>query len=248
MHIYIYHVIIYFHIKLLNRYKMENCYTLDKSLKLIIIDGLIGAGKSILLKKLKKSKILKKWNIIFILEPLETYRLYFSRTEKVYFNPLKSQYERNSGDSLCAQIYFMDKLKDLYLNIINVNRNNDTIIISERYVISSLAFISTLHESEMLNSFSYHYVRDYIENSIRLLSKYIHIIKIFYLSTDINSCIERIYTRARNEETDFKHMANYLNLLNKHYMKLYSNWDYLTLKKDYKITEIEETITNILKE
>jgi len=166
--------------------------------KIIVIDGLIGAGKTTLIEKLKE----KYKNIIFVKEPVEKFMEYKQ------YNPLKLSYEDKRNCSI-SQLHITNCLLDHFKNIFQNNENK--IIVTERGLLSPKIFTYLYRKYGYITDFEYDFINDYGEEKIKnIFGDKFPIDGIFYIDIPIDKALERIKKRNRDGEDkiDLEYLQN----------------------------------------
>ena len=179
--------------------------------KLIVIDGLIGAGKSTLIEVIKNK--INNDNVLFVSEPIDKYMEYKQ------FSPLKLAYENPKNWSI-TQLHIINCLTNTFSEI--NKKNKDKIIISERGLFSPLIFSNVTNELNYMTDFELCFIIDYLYDKINILN--LPITGLFYIDISIDKALERI--KIRNREGEDKITETYLKTLDKHYKLYLSKHEY----------------------
>jgi len=166
---------------------------------IISLEGNIGSGKSTLLHKLKQfcPEFLEKHDIVIIQEPVSQWLEYTdphdneSILTKFYNDPPKY--------ALLFQLIIFETLINAIEDAMEENPHG-RVFLCERSIASSLnVFASMLAEDGMINPLEMKFYKDMFSTDIH--SKYFPD-NIIYLTTPVDTCMERIQKRARaNEHT-----------------------------------------------
>ena len=183
-----------------------------KIFKLIMMEGLIGAGKTTFLKNYEKisSKFPNK-KIALILEPIEEWQ----GNNKYNIDLLDLMYKDIKKYVGIFQIYVLSSHFNNMLSIIN--SSDAEIFIMERSIYSSRYVFTEMHrdagnidDQTML----------IIEEQFASIDKmFIIPDEIFYMDTTPEVCFERIKKRARPQEKNIT--IEYLRMIEKQYSKMF---------------------------
>jgi len=210
--------------------------------KIIIIEGVIAAGKSHTLKNIAESTVLK------IPEPVEKYRTFS------HFNPLALIYQCPKENSACAQLFIIDCLeKTIVRSCIEFQiQEEKNVIITERFLTSVNIFTKTMMETGVISDFSAAYVKQKLDECLSRVSKLCQIEKIIFLDTEIDVCMNRWLARERREEMSFNEaqMRNYMEILRKNYLAFYREnfGSQLEIIKSNDMLCIKNSIEQVLRE
>ncbi|CAB4481498.1 P-loop containing nucleoside triphosphate hydrolase protein [Rhizophagus irregularis] len=155
---------------------------------IVIVEGLIGSGKSTLVKNLSQTLEKMGYSVCQILEPVD-YWIETGILEKLYSNP--------SRFSVDFQVFaYMTRLVDINKSVA-ANPNAD-IYLLERSTESGKLFIPNFWDAidpveKVLLSYMF-------ENLTELLSLDLTTAHILYYNTSLPKCMERVKKRNRSEE------------------------------------------------
>ena len=220
------------------------------SCNIITLEGIIGAGKTLLLSKLEKHLANENIsNVSLVSEPVDLFK-HFLTTEGVVLNPLEMFYQNTKENATAFQFHVLecyDKwLFDLYQSIPNRPWN----IIIDRGVYSTKIFCDVLHEQGHLGELDIQLLNKKLET---MLCKYFEnkkfgTDKIFFLNTSIDTSIAHMKTRNRIEENNVKEMVTYQTLLQKRYIKYLHEFAHKQNSYDNVVTSFSENIDDITKQ
>ena len=183
-------------------------------MKLLSIDGIMGAGKSYLFNLLKENFTDNK-KIGFVEESVEKFKKYLR------YNPLREYYSDPVKNAAVCQHYFLNVLGKLYSE--NLHKTNDMdYLISERNLYSTVIFINAQYERGYLTDFQHDYLTDRVHEKIgETLNKDcgLDCNMLVYVVTDVERCLERIL--QRKEESTMIELRDYLHCLQKEYDEYY---------------------------
>ena len=159
----------------------------------IVIEGGVGAGKTVLFEKLK-SKFGD--NVCFLEEP------YFGFVElrgKSY-SPLKEMYENPIAEDnyVCTQEYITKRLGEHYMN----GLRNTTVTIMDRWIRSCEYFIRLRREIGLITDFTKDFLLDHVDKLQAILDKELEKVVVYryLLKTPPEQCAENVFKRGRQEE------------------------------------------------
>jgi deoxyadenosine/deoxycytidine kinase len=177
------------------------------------VDGLISSGKSTVIREFRT----KHSECYYVDEPLEEFT-YFKTHNGTEISPLDLTYH-DSHNSTAFQLYvlevFDEKLKKVKLECTGKQVN----IISDRCLLSAHVFRKTLQIRGFIPSFSWEY---WLKKFHEIKDKHLFSIpkQIFFLNTDVRTCLERMSLRGRDMEVLYKDMENYQNILLESYKEI----------------------------
>ena len=183
-------------------------------MKLLSIDGIMGAGKSYLFNLLKENFADNK-KIGFVEEPVEKFKKYLR------YNPLREYYSDPVKNAAACQHYFLNVLGKLYSENLQKNNNMDYLI-SERNLYSTVIFINAQYERGYPTDFQHDYLTDQVHEKIgETLNKDCGLgcNKLVYVVTDVERYFGRIL--QRKEGSTMLRLRDYLHSLQKEYDKYY---------------------------
>lgn len=175
---------------------------------IILVEGLIGAGKSTLISMLREDKNIKD-KCVFVSEPIDEFCMYKSIGGKVY-NPLKEQYE-NTKNFPIVQMHITNSLYKQYENF----ENEEKLYICERSILSPITFINTSYDLKNITEYTKDVLSDMVLTKYKGIKEEIKHIKLFYLDTNVELCLERIGYRSREGENQID--LHFLQTLQKNY-------------------------------
>lgn len=172
-------------------------------MKILIVEGCVGAGKTSTINTLKQI-LGNREDVLFLREPKFTEHI----IDKITYNPLQMLYEKDSDKNYYAiQQVIQQKLSAYYQT---VSLQNIKLIIMDRWIPSCKIFSTLGFKNGLLTKFSYDVLN---ENIDRLQKKFLskiknHLkssvsdleIKLYYLNTRSKKCLENIKKRGRKEE------------------------------------------------
>ena len=205
--------------------------------RIISIEGNIGSGKSFLLEKLKK-KLSDRLDVLFIDEPLSEWLSIKDNNNK---NLLEYFYEDKQKYSMTMQVTTIITRFNSFRKAIN--NPNIKIIISERSIESDFRVFGTaLYNSGFINEIEWKAYCNWVNTFRSMLPKNEYI----YLTTDIDTCMNRIKERGRKGEENIT-----LELM-KSYNDCHDNWlkdnsfkSCVTFLKDNEDISIETLLENL---
>jgi deoxyadenosine/deoxycytidine kinase len=167
----------------------------------VIIEGIIGSGKSTLMGAIKGfftnnphffngSQIHK---VVCLTEPLNAF------TEFMHYNPLQLFYESPKEYAFPFQCYVIDSFTQFLKKTYNHESNGETLYIYERSLLSCKVFMNAMAENKLLTPFGLDFLKSIITRNVSdLLFKPD---AIFFLDIDVNVALDRIYNRGREGES-----------------------------------------------
>ncbi len=162
-------------------------------MKLYVIEGLIGAGKSYLLAHLKKS-FKHNQQYVFIDEPAQLFQHFQQHEVFSLLQDNPPQY------AFCSQLHICRTIAKYY-QVRSERLNNSQIVVTERFHTSPIVFTHALYRQGYLTPFA----RDLLLDISKEYSSGVNlkVDGVYYLSTDIDTCLKRIQTRGRPGEVEF---------------------------------------------
>ena len=176
---------------------------------LVILEGNIGAGKSYLLHEMTKCAP-KAFSCLK--EPVEQ----FCNLNNIY-NPLKLGYESPFENVAITQLHITDVMQTHYMDAIK-NQSLTVPLVSERSPYSAHIFNDTYFEMGFYNAFVHEYISNKIQTSITSLQLDAdgpH--KTIFVESTVETCLQRIQYRNREEEQKVAFMASFLRRLQDQY-------------------------------
>lgn len=210
-------------------------------MKIIVLEGGVGAGKTTTSNILKKTLGLRQ-DILYLPEPKFTEHT----IQGITYNPLELLYSGETEKQYFAiQLVIQQRLADFYQA---VSLNNVKIIILDRWIPSCKIFLTMGYKKGLLTKFSYDVLA---ENVDRLQRKFLSkikrhtgseeiITKVYYLNTSPEQCVKNIRQRGRPEEMPCS-QTFWLDLNNDFERVAMTNW-----KKYHLISNREDIIKSIL--
>lgn len=165
----------------------------------IVIEGLIGAGKSSLMKLIEtffqNNPHFFEGNIKQIYcfyEPNSAF------SEFKQYNPLQLFYESPQQYAVPFQYYVIDSFSQFLKHTFDYRKRTETLYIYERSLFSCNVFINSMLENGLISHFSH----DFLSS---LITRNTHDLKfqpdaIFFLDISIEKALERIHQRGRAGE------------------------------------------------
>ena len=174
----------------------------------IVLEGLIGAGKSFFLEYLRKHMP----NAFFIEEPVDDFMHFES------YNPLNEL----KYNAFATQYHIMQCLKNLYDGLWSKKQSDGiSVIITERSLDSPVIFTEALHRNGNLSDFEKELL-DKLSSKMNSEVDFPIVTGIFYLTTPPEICIQRIKYRNRDGEDEMVNL-NYLHNLQAAFESYLSN-------------------------
>lgn len=210
--------------------------------KLIILDGIIGAGKTKLWNDLKE--IYKNRKILFVEE--DDYSEITLMGKK--YDPLAECYHtENKNDRIVtSQMIIINKSSEKILNAL-LNEGNYEVIIFDRWHLSCSSFINAKFYNKELSEFTKDFLLNYLEKYDIAISKYSGLkpqnCTVFILDTPLPTSLERISKRERKQEMGVS--EDYWCALNTALRESYNNYD---RRFNYIFLDTQEKIKNKIEE
>lgn len=158
----------------------------------IVIDGLIGAGKSTFIRECLVPQLTSRgFRVMEIPEPVEKWKQN-GRLEMFYSDIRRRAFQFQI-------IAFHDRVK-LAQDIYNRYRDEIDIFIMERSIFTDMIFMKMLHNNKMVDDFE---MQDY-QNLWTMWTKVMPFVPdlFVYLKPSVNECMNRLKLRNRAEEKD----------------------------------------------
>ena len=179
-------------------------------MKVFVIEGLIGAGKSYLLSHLKEIHAHNR-QYLFIDEPAHLFQHF--REHKVFSllgkNPQKY--------AICSQLHIIRALSKYYHEQSQL-LDPKQILVTERFHTSPVVFTNALYRQGYLTLFA----RDLLEDISQEYSARVklQVEGVYYLATDVDTCLKHIQIRNRPGKVDFvtRHYLDNLSVSYKDYL------------------------------
>lgn len=169
-----------------------------------IVEGLVGAGKSVILQKVANQlgASLKDFHLVYIPENETEFNTYKN------FEPLSSLYANPKINAMAAQLHIAASVNKQIQTTVEhhqktlATRNRPVVYLCERSLFAPLVFSDLLLKQGALNEFSCRFLKDCILKSANSLCSHLNlrIIGIYFLDTPMHVCHERIHQRGRSYE------------------------------------------------
>lgn len=196
--------------------------------KLIVCEGLIGAGKTSLLEA-----FVQEHHSRFHLELIPEGLYNFNKSGS--YNPLELSYEDPEKNFGICQIHIIRVINDLfnraiyhfrrkYLGVNTPTQKKPLIILADRSLFSPLVFAANAHANGVISSF----VSDFLSQEAFYLAGQsyrranIFVRGVFYLDVEPAECLNRCNKRGRSYETGLT--EEYLTDLREQYMEHLAWW------------------------
>ena len=184
---------------------------------LLNVEGIIGAGKSTLIKDIVHNGVAAGSSVLT--EPVDKFEVYEQ------YNPLALFYQNPKENVVPFQMHIIRTLNMVTSEHLTNAANTDHINISERGLYSPLVFIETLYKRQILNGFACCFLsKETSDLAIDTMDKCNATYGgIFFIDTPIEECIRRIRHRSRKSEEGGINF-DYLNLLRMQYLNHLDYW------------------------
>lgn len=195
----------------------------------IIIDGLVGVGKSTLFDHLQEN-LPATWNWKYVSEPINffTYE---------HYNLLKLLKEDPKHNAALVQLQLIEIVAKYYTEQIQ-SSEEDQVILCDRYIYSCFAFIDALYAKRYINIYAWHVLTSKVNTAIKDLEERVSFKKLeILLEGDVKTCLTNIQKRNREAERGFID-EDYLICLKRSFRGLYNG---------AKILSHSETLDTLLK-
>ncbi len=166
----------------------------------IVIDGVVGAGKSTLAKKLSE-----KLNI----------PIYFELQNQTTLNLLEEFYKDKKRWSFTLQIHF---LNERFRMIKEIHNNGGGIL--DRSIFGDRIFAQMLNEDGWMTDDEFQTYTTLLDNMLQHAKNPDYLI---YIDCDLETALQRIKVRGREMEQDVD--LRYWNRLNEKYTQWYNDYD-----------------------
>lgn len=164
---------------------------------IVSIEGNIGSGKSTLIDMMDSAWGGENSKYVFLREPVDVWENIKDKNDDE--NILQKFYKDSDKYAFSFQIMAYMTFYQQLINAI-INNNENTIIICERSMDSSKAiFAKMLYDYGTINNVDYQVLEMFYYQM-----EHIHLDAIIYLDVDINTCNDRIKSRARIGEHDIQ--------------------------------------------
>ena len=178
--------------------------------KILSIDGNIGAGKTSLLEQVRQLCTHRK-DIIFVTEPVEEFM-----TFQEQFKPFHCQELHPYHESVAVQMHITNVLLKRYFAVFNSLNADIKLMICDRYIHAVPAFIEALRRMGYISDFSHAILLSNAkDNLLRVLPKADFV---YYLDPPLSTIESRIASRGREGECGFL-TRGYLEILKEEYPK-----------------------------
>jgi deoxyadenosine/deoxycytidine kinase len=184
---------------------------------ILIVDGIIGAGKSTLIESLVTHMQRHGWRVAVIKEPAADSG---ELLQRYYADPSRWAYHFQTRA-------IHDRVAE-FMKMWESHKDNTDIFISERSVMSDMLFMQTLHSQKQIDDIEW-------EDYIRWWSMWHRLIPMrpdlfVYLDPDIFEAMKRVKDRARNGEENIK--LEYQQLLKSKHDEMFST-GYVKVTEDH---------------
>lgn len=195
-------------------------------MKVIVVDGIISAGKTYIIEQLEKYIP----NVVPIYEPVD---------EWINNGILSEFYSDMNRWSYTFQTFaFSSRIKRITEKYNNCIDKDNAIFILERSPLTDVIFMTMLHETGHVNDMEFKMYKDWCECWHKLMPFQIDLF--IYVCPPIEVCMDRFEKRARKGELiDIE----YQNRLKQHHEKYFDN-ELITLPNESKVPIIKFTNFN----
>lgn len=190
----------------------------------ILIEGLIGAGKSTLVSALKEAAVADSQGGLdpasFHLEPVDRYASF--KTSNASFDPLKIMYEGKDEDKFAVQLHICQQSHQYYASrLSNSYHSSNRVGVYERSIYSNVTFIQTYKRLGVLTDFSASYLLEIVKQHLdRTFNCFPGLI--IYLDISVELAMKRIVQRDRTGEHAIS--AKFLEILKQEQLKQLSQF------------------------
>ena len=190
----------------------------------ILIEGLIGAGKSTLVSALQKAAAADRQGALdlasFHLEPVDRYASF--KTSDASFDPLKLLYEGKDEDKFAVQLHICQQSYQYYASrLSNSYHSSNRVGVFERSIYSNVTFIKTYKRLGFLTDFSASYLLEIVKQHLdRTFNCFPGLI--IYLDISVELALKRIVQRDRTGEHAIS--AKFLEILKQEQLKQLSQF------------------------
>lgn len=158
---------------------------------IVVVDGIIGAGKTSYLEVLEKDLAEIGLKVVIVKEPVEKWET-CGILQRFYDDPKRWAYHFQ-----CKA--FHDRVLE-NIQAYEQNGNTPDLYILERSCFTDNLFMEMLHESHTIDDLELQHYREWWKLWARIMP---YLPDIFvYLKPDINTCMLRLYIRNRTEESN----------------------------------------------
>lgn len=178
--------------------------------RLIVIEGVIGSGKTTCLNFLKTA-FKERTDIEFVDEPVELYQSFcgFKPLDLLEVDPFKN--------AVAVQIHIIHVLYEFYKNKLCNLSKDIKLIVCDRYLTSAVVFIDTLFVCNYITSFDKAVLAKVVSS---LAQDLLTVDAVLYLDRSVTLCRDRICQRARSGEVTFATNLTYLRSLDRSYNRV----------------------------
>jgi len=206
--------------------------------KIYSIDANIGAGKSMLLHKIKQT--LQNSNVVFLQEPVDKWSTFTDKGgESILTKFYRDQQKYSFQFQMMAYISRLASIRQM------VRNHPDAIIISERSVFTDRnVFAQMLYDDGKLSEIEFKIYNEWFHEFIRDLP----LDGIIFLNVDVNTTYQRIQQRNRTGENEIP--IDYLEQCDQYHKKWINNTSTPVLTIEYSEDGFDKlpTIINSIKE
>lgn len=184
---------------------------------IVVIEGLIGAGKTTLWEELKR-RYGPTESVVFLEECVDCVNLCHLNGEE--FRPLRAFYANPAKEAVAMQMHIITNLAKSFRNVLSANRTRPLVVVCDRFIDSAAIFVDAMHKAGHVSDFSAAFLRNAISEN-----KKDHDIPeptgIFFLETPVSECQKRISRRNRPGEEGLVTSDTYLRDL----YDSYKSWE-----------------------
>jgi deoxyadenosine/deoxycytidine kinase len=155
----------------------------------IVVDGLIGAGKSEYLKMIRQKMTEKGWSVTEVQEPVERWRQ-CGMLDRFYQDPKRWGYHFQTKA-------FHDRIME-NIDMFEKYGSQSDVFILERSPFTDTLFMEMLHESKTVDDLEMQHYREWWNMWYRIMPYKLDLF--IYLRPDVDVCMDRLKNRARGEE------------------------------------------------
>lgn len=191
---------------------------MSSPIRVVVIDGVIGAGKSTLIEKASSDFKDRGWNVIVVKEPVEQWKE-SGLLQKFYGDPKRYAY-------LFQTVAFSSRIKEnllAYKQYIHSAGNDScskgTLFLLERSPLTDPLFMNILYDLGNVNDIEMDSYREWCDTWIDLMPYKPHLF--VYLRPSLDECMRRLNERSREGED--KVSIGYQSLLQDKHDKFFGN-------------------------